>query len=238
MADLSEINHLLYEKETESVLDFFNNRSDKDKELTPEVISNITRNSVPENKRKRRVIVNWKEAVKSAAVVAGVAVVIINVTSVLSQKMAENKAVDKVISNSSMATVVHDAERTYRTPGRVEFAKDHETHDIADHLINKSEDFHEDLFITAHEISKEYDDATEEKVMDEILEHTSNINDENNPNYVLDYESWKDYCLRHGFVDSKGEPDIGKYMTEMASHIASEEKSETFENEHGLRSMR
>ena len=57
-------------------------------------------------------------------------------------------------------------------------------------------------------------------------------------NGPIGYESWKDYCLKHGFVDEKGEPSLEAYMSEMTQNMVNKAEGENFEEEHGLGSGR
>ena len=212
------------------------------KYYTGEEVENLIKNSVA--KYKRRVIENWKKGMKLVVIITMVGTVFVTaLVSMIANKIGEKKAINEALANyddTEIVAVVKDAEQTYRAPGKKEYVKNHDTDQIADYLINDSENFHEDLYLAAKKIDEvsEYTDADVENVVDRVLVSASNINDESNPNNVLDYESWKDYCLKHGFVDEKGEPSLEAYMSEMTQNMVNKAEGENFEEEHGLGSGR
>jgi len=205
----------------------------------------LIKNSVAPKDKRRKVIEKWKPSMKSVMAITLVTTMLIAIlVNMLQNKIEEKEIVDAAIEYGMDQTEIDEitkgAEKTYRNPGLVDYAVDHETYDIADYLVNKSDDFHRDLFLAYKMIdsTSEYAGADTKRVMDEILQRVSAMNDENNPNNVLDYNSFDDYQERHVFVDKDGKPSTKAYEEGMTEKIVSEYQAETFDTEHGTRGGR
>lgn len=206
---------------------------------TEEELKNIVNKSIAED--RRRVEAQRSKTLARVLAKGVVAMALATVIIVMTDKLGAFKSKldrQKAAMNyggTEIVQVVKDAKNVYRVPGHVEYSVDYDESKIAEHLVEKSEDFDLDLYkaYTTIKGTSRFSDAEVKKTMDSVIYSVDEMTKDKKGDERISHDSWEDYVEDHNHVDSNGNADYKSYTDHIENVIEKQIELDEAEKEHG-----